>query len=171
AIDQDVDADLLLERDPLLGSLASQLVQVVLADAAPTPSTAGANEVVGLGQAAHAGGKQSLAAHTVTPCACVTRATNSSFLRAVSRGRNSRPQLGLTWRCVSPVMAAARFTCSDRLETSSMRTLRASTIPRPRPFPWGHSSSSRQLSGPWTKSKPKSWKGSSSSPGTSVAPP
>src|SRR5207302_9470348 len=80
AVDDDVAPDLLMEPDPLLGRPPAELVELLLADLVAGTLGARVQQVVRLGQAAHAGGAESLGS-------LVHRQLTSSPPRHGPRGR------------------------------------------------------------------------------------
>src|SRR5256712_1211827 len=129
AVDEDVDPDLLLERDPFLRRPLLEGPQGLVRELPLRVLGPGLRQVRGLRETPDARGEE---AHSPASTSFAVSVTSPSFSRAFARGRNSSPFDGEMYDSSSgtfPLRARAAFA---RARGSSRRGFRASIRPRVR---------------------------------------
>src|SRR2546426_8719529 len=152
AVDEDVDPDLLLERDPLLRRPLLEGSQGLVRELALRVLGPGPREIRRLREAPDARREE---AHSPASTSFAVSVTSPSFSRAFVRGRNSSPFDGETYDSPSgtfPFRARGAFA---RARGSSRRVFRASIRPRVSGISLPAVSRAFQLRSPCTRSSPR----------------
>src|SRR6266545_1905719 len=161
AVHDDVDPDLVLEPDPVLGDLALEGLEVLPRDPPPGEVRPRRQDLRRLRQRPHLGGPQPL--HLRHDTASFTSASRRSFRSAASLGRNSSPHDGASHRRSSGTFSATSPTARASCSTDSSFVLRASAIPAWMIRSPGSLESSSPLCHPDTRSRPNPSNGRSNS--------